>query len=62
VSKNRKPLEDERTVKYDPSGILKAALASVDASGDAHYGSYVIEASWVERTLRALEHSMERVD
>ena len=57
VSKHKRPLEEERTVKYDPTGVLKAALAIVDTNGDAHYGSYVIEASWVEKILRALERS-----
>jgi hypothetical protein len=62
VPKYKRPLEEDRTVKYDPTSILRAALAGVDASGDAHYGSYVIEASWVEKTLRALERSEARVD
>jgi hypothetical protein len=56
VAKNKRPLEDERTVRYDPAGVLRAALAIVDTNGDAHYESYAIEASWVEKTLRALEH------
>ena len=54
MTKSRRPHDEEKTEKYDPIGILKAALASAGTSDEAHLGVYTIGVYWIRHTLEAL--------
>ena len=55
MSKDKKPLEEEKTVEYDPVVVLKAALASAGESGDVLFGGYAMSTYWIRQTLEAFE-------
>ena len=53
MSKEKKDVADaeERRTRYDPIATLQAALAHVDAEGNARFGVYAMKAEWVRETL-----------
>ena len=57
VSRSKRPRDEEKTEKYDPVGILNAALAGAGTGSEVRLGGYAISVYWARQTLEALHGS-----